>query len=75
MSVGRCEEKSIALAGVIINFTVAAFLLIGSIVSLYLVHNDIAKLAMIAAFATLFTLSMSVMTTARRAEIYGATAA
>lgn len=50
-------------------------LLNGSIVGLYFVHSDGARLGMIAAFTVLFALSMALFTNARRAETFAATAA
>jgi hypothetical protein len=58
-----------------ISMTVAAILLIGSIVGFYFVSNDAVKLVMIAAFTAAFALSVTFMTNARRAEIFAATAA
>ncbi|KAI0514794.1 hypothetical protein F5B22DRAFT_647273 [Xylaria bambusicola] len=73
--VGRFNEKSISIAVAVINVLVAAVLLVGSITGLYFVTNDAAKLGMIAAFTAAFALSVGVMTSARRAEIFAATAA
>lgn len=58
-----------------ISISIAAILLVGSITSLYFVNNDGAKLGMIAAFTAAFAASIGAMTNARRAEIFGATAA
>ncbi|KAK2595012.1 hypothetical protein QQS21_007266 [Conoideocrella luteorostrata] len=73
--IGRFNEKSISIAVAVISILVAAVLLVGSITSLYFVTNDAAKLAMIASFTALFALSIGLMTNARRAEIFAATAA
>ncbi|KAH8885875.1 hypothetical protein GQ53DRAFT_658951 [Thozetella sp. PMI_491] len=73
--IGRFEDSSISLAVSAITIVVAAIFLIGSITGFYFVSNDVAKLAMIAAFTTAFALCISVMTNARRAEIFAATAA
>jgi len=54
---------------------VAAFLLIGSITSFYLVSSATAKLVMITLFTAAFALSVGLMTNARRAEIFAGTAA
>jgi hypothetical protein len=53
----------------------AATLLIGSIVALYLVPEPKAKLGLVAAFTMFFALSLAMCTNARRAEVFAATAA
>ncbi|CAG9975056.1 unnamed protein product [Clonostachys byssicola] len=58
-----------------ISTIVAALELIGAILGLYFVTDRGARLAMIAAFAVLFGLSLRLLTNARRAEIFGASAA
>jgi hypothetical protein len=58
-----------------ISILCAAVLLAVAIVSLYIVNNPTAKLGMVAAYTVLFALSIALLTNARRAEIYGATAA
>lgn len=54
---------------------VAALLLIGPIIGLHFVSNDHAQLGMIGGFTALFVASMSLLTNARRAETFTATAA
>ena len=73
--IGRFEDRSVFIAVNDITIFVAAILLIGSIVGFYYVNNDVAKLTMIAAFTVAFALSVGLMTNARRAEIFAATAA
>jgi len=73
--IGRFNEKSISITVAVISILVAALLLIGSITGLYFVTNDAAKLGMLAAFTAAFALSVGLMTNARRAEIFVATAA
>lgn len=73
--IGRFNEKFISIAVAVISILVAAILLIGSITSLYLVTNDTAKLGIVAACTAAFALSVGLMTNARRAEIFAATAA
>lgn len=73
--IGRFNEKSISTTVAVINVLVAALLLIGSITGLYFVRSDAAKLGMLAAFTAAFALSLGLMTNARRAEIFAATAA
>ncbi|KAI1124716.1 hypothetical protein F5Y10DRAFT_280023 [Nemania abortiva] len=73
--IGRFNERSVSLATSVITIIVAAFLLIGSITGFYFVQSDTVKLALIAAFTSAFALSLVLITSARRAEIFAATAA
>ncbi|KAI1112021.1 hypothetical protein F5Y14DRAFT_442888 [Nemania sp. NC0429] len=78
--IGRFDERSVALATSAITIAVAAFLLIGSITTFHLVDAaagvaDAVKLVLIAAFTSAFALSLVLITNARRAEIFAATAA
>lgn len=50
-------------------------LLIGSILGLYFVTDDVARLVLIVGFTIVFALSIAFTTNARRAEIFGASAA
>jgi lysylphosphatidylglycerol synthetase-like protein (DUF2156 family) len=58
-----------------LDMVLAAVLLIGAIVNLYLVPNPKAKLGLVAMYTMLFAVSMAVCTNARRAEVFAATAA
>lgn len=73
--IGVFNESSISKAVALITIFVAAIVLIGPITSLYYVTNDAAKLGLVTGFTALFALSVGLMTNARRAEIFGATAA
>jgi hypothetical protein len=73
--VGRFDERSISRAVGSISVVVAAALLLGSITALYFVQSAIAKLLMIHVFTAAFALSVALMTNARRAELFAATAA
>jgi hypothetical protein len=53
----------------------AALLLIGAIVVLYKVRSPDWRLGLIATFTTLFAASVGLLTNARRAELFAATAA
>lgn len=53
----------------------AAILLIGAIVSLYYVSRPKSKLAMIAIFTILFAASVGTLTSAKRQEVFAASAA
>ncbi|KAL4794540.1 hypothetical protein BDV19DRAFT_364785 [Aspergillus venezuelensis] len=74
-TIGRFDETSISIAVALINILVASFLLVGSIVGLYFAADDALKLGLVAGFTALFTISVGIMTNARRAEIFAATAA
>ena len=58
-----------------ISMTLAAILLIGAIVSLHVVSSPKAKLGLVAMYTILFALSVALLTNARRAEVFAATAA
>jgi hypothetical protein len=58
-----------------LDLMLAAILLIGAIVNLYLVSSSDAKLGLIAMYTLLFAMSMVFCTNARRAEVFAATAA
>jgi hypothetical protein len=58
-----------------LTMVLAAILLIGAIINLYLVPNPKAKLGLIAMYTMLFALSVALCTNARRAEVFAATAA
>jgi hypothetical protein len=53
----------------------AAVLLIGAIVNLYLVSKPKAKLGLVAMYTILFASSVALCTNARRAELFASTAA
>ncbi|KAI0192966.1 hypothetical protein EV127DRAFT_362016 [Xylaria flabelliformis] len=73
--IGRFNERAISLATSVITICIAAFLLIGSITGFYFVESDAVKLGLIAAFTSVFAPSLVLITNARRAEIFAATAA
>jgi hypothetical protein len=58
-----------------ITVLLAATLLFGAIYNLYYVQRDQVKLGLIAVYTFAFALSISLITNARRAEIFGACAA
>ncbi|KAL4784619.1 hypothetical protein BJX76DRAFT_356853 [Aspergillus varians] len=73
--IGRFKETSITIAVSVISILVASFLLIGSIVGLYFATGDALKLCLVAGFTAVFALCVGLMTNARRADIFAATAA
>ncbi|KAH8724360.1 hypothetical protein GQ44DRAFT_655147 [Phaeosphaeriaceae sp. PMI808] len=74
-SVHYFPEQRISQIVTIIGVLTSTILLIGAIVSLYVVGRPSARLGMIAGFTVLFALSVALFTNARRAEIFTATAA
>ena len=68
-------ESRIAKAVGFISVVVAAILLIGAIMSLYFITNPGWRLGLVAFWTSLFSLAVSILSTARRAEIFGAGAA
>lgn len=54
---------------------IAAILLVGAIINLYLVQNNNVRLGLIGGYTATFALSVGVLTNARRAELFGSTAA
>ena len=59
----------------IMSMVLAAIILIITIVTLYLVTNNNVRLGLICAFTVAFSLSVHLLTNARRAELFAATAA
>lgn len=58
-----------------ISMIIAAILLISAILSLHVVSSSKAKLGLVAMYTLLFALSVALLTNARRAEVFAATAA
>ncbi|KAL8387349.1 hypothetical protein RB595_009969 [Gaeumannomyces hyphopodioides] len=71
----RFQELSISRWVNVISTLVALALLVGSIASLYFIRDLKIKFAMIAIFAAFFALSLGIITSARRPEVFAATAA
>ncbi|KAH9908518.1 hypothetical protein F4778DRAFT_350218 [Xylariomycetidae sp. FL2044] len=71
----RFNERSISITVTIINIILAACFLIGPIVGLNFSRSPTAKLVMISLFTAFFALSLGLITNAKRAEIFGASAA
>jgi hypothetical protein len=72
---GLYLEKHVVWAVAIISTIIAAILLIGAIVGLYIVQKTEWRLIMLSCFTALFAISVGLLTSARRAEIFGSTAA
>jgi hypothetical protein len=69
------KENHVAWIAAIVSTVVAAILLLGAIVLLRLLDQENVQLGVIAIFTILFAASVGVLTNARRAEIFAATAA
>lgn len=68
-------ESHVKWAVILITTVVAAILLIGAITGLYFVKRPEAKLGMIAGLTTLFAVSVGALTSAKRQEVFAASAA
>jgi hypothetical protein len=69
------DESHVTWVAASVSTVVAAILLVVAVVVLRLLHSENAQLGVIAAFMVLFAVSVVVLTNARRAEIFAATAA
>ena len=69
------SERSLHHFVTIISTILAAVLLLGAIISLYIVQNKHALLGMISGWTVLFASCVGLLTSARREQIFGATAA
>ncbi|KAF2803327.1 uncharacterized protein BDZ99DRAFT_453601 [Mytilinidion resinicola] len=72
---GHYQERHVIWAVAVISTFIASVLLVGAIASLYAVQSSKGRLGMIGAFTALFALSVILLTNARRAEVFAATAA
>ncbi|KAI1482226.1 hypothetical protein F4774DRAFT_334422 [Daldinia eschscholtzii] len=71
----RFSDVSIAVTVNLVTIVVAAVFLIGPIIGLNFARNPTAKLVMISFFMVAFAASIGLITTAKRSEIFAATAA
>jgi hypothetical protein len=69
------SEYSISYFVVIFSTVLAAIMLFGAIISLYIVKNPHALLGMLSGWTVLFAACVGLLTNARRDQIFGATAA
>jgi hypothetical protein len=69
------SARRISVVVNMITILLAAALLFGAIYNLYYVRRDQVKLGLIAGYTLAFALSISLISNARRAEIFGACAA
>lgn len=68
-------ERTITHLVAVVSVLLSAVLLMGAIVALYFIQHGGVKLGVIAIFTTLFAGSVGLLTNARKAEVYAATAA
>ncbi|KAF2117279.1 hypothetical protein BDV96DRAFT_23373 [Lophiotrema nucula] len=68
-------EHRITVFVTILSTVVAAMLLVGAIVNLYVVKSQKWRLGLIAIYTALFATTVALLTSARRAEVFAATAA
>ena len=68
-------ESRIARAVVVVSVLMAGLLLIGAIISLYFITRPLTRLGLVAMWTILFAFSVNVLSTARRSEMFAATAA
>ncbi|ORY09579.1 hypothetical protein BCR34DRAFT_540591 [Clohesyomyces aquaticus] len=73
-NIAYSSDRRIARFVALLSTIIAAGLLIGAIVSLYSVSSPRKKLGIIAAFTTLFAANVGLLTNARRAELFAASA-
>jgi hypothetical protein len=69
------SERAISHFVAIFGAVLAAVLLFGAVISLYIVKNERALLGMLSARTVLFAVCVGLLTNARRDQIFGATAA
>ncbi len=68
-------ETRISKAVGVLSIVMSGGLLVGAIISLYLITKPAARLGLVTMWTVLFALSVSVLSTARRSELFAATAA
>ncbi|KAL2812337.1 hypothetical protein BDW59DRAFT_167843 [Aspergillus cavernicola] len=69
------SSRRITLVSVALNVLFAAALLFGSIFNLYYVEDERKRLGIIAGYTIAFALCITILTNARRSEIFSASAA
>ena len=68
------SDRRISQTVTVLSTFNAAALLVGAIVSLYAIESERTKLVVIALFTALFAANVGILTNARRAELFAATA-
>lgn len=72
---GYASGKKISIFISYLSAILAALLLVGAIIILYKTKSNDLKLGLLALFTTLFAASVGLLTNAKQAEVFGATAA
>ncbi|KAK4103455.1 hypothetical protein N658DRAFT_421565 [Parathielavia hyrcaniae] len=75
LHIGRFDEKRVSAVAGVITVLTATNLLVGAIFALYYFEDKALRLVMIHVFITIFAVCAALMTNARRAELFAATAA
>jgi hypothetical protein len=73
--IGRFSEHGIFWAVAIADVIVSIVLLIGAMVSLFIVTSPTARISMVCGFTALFAVCVGILTKARRHEVFAASAA
>jgi hypothetical protein len=73
--IGYASGQAISSVISYLSTVLAALMLIGAILVLYKTRSDDLKLGLLALFTILFAASVGLLTNAKRAEVFGATAA
>jgi hypothetical protein len=69
------EDEHVLRVANVIGSIISSALLVGSIMALYFVDNMIVRLGIVAAFTQVFSLVLILATSARKIEVFAATAA
>jgi hypothetical protein len=69
------SERRLNATVTVINIIMAAIILFGAILNLYLVTDEQKRLGLIAGYTILFAMCIGLMTKARRSEVFGACSA
>lgn len=69
------RDRNILRVANVVSSIISSILLVGSIMALYFVDNTLVRLGIIAAFTQVFSLVLVLATSARKIEVFAATAA
>jgi hypothetical protein len=72
---GYIPERRVSRFVTIVSILITVFLLFIAILALYHIRNPTTKLIMVGVFMLLFAASIGLFTTAKRSEVFAATAA
>lgn len=71
----KYSDKNVLRVANVVGSIVSSGLLVGSILALYFVDNVLVRLGIIAAFTQVFSLVLILVTSAKKVEVFAATAA